>query len=120
MTKVLVVEDNPTNAKLVREMLQVKNFTVDAAENGKKAIEKAEKEMYDIILMDIGLHGMDGIEARKIIKNNPAYKDVPVIAITSFAMKGDKERILAAGFDDYISKPIHLADFLNRLEKYTK
>lgn len=120
MTKVLVVEDDPTNAELVREMLQVKDFIVDEAENGKEAIEKAEKEKYDIILMDIGLLGMDGIEVKKIIKNNPTYKEVPVIAITSFAMKGDRERILAAGFDDYIPKPIHFANFLNRLEKYTK
>jgi len=68
--------------------------------------------------MDIELPGMDGIEATRIIKNNLKYKDVPIIALTAYAMRGDKERIIEAGLDDYISKPWVMSDFINRMEEY--
>lgn len=118
MTKVLVVEDDTISMKLAREMLNAQGFTVHEANNGMEAINMVEKELYDLILMDIALPGMDGIEAARIIKNKPRYKDVPVIALTAYAMKGDKERILAAGLEDYISKPIDVSDFMKRMEKY--
>ncbi len=120
MTKVLVVEDEPINVELVREILSAKGFTADEAENGAEAIEKAKKGIYDLILMDIGLPGMDGTEVMKIIRDMPGYKNVPFIAITSYVMKGDKERFLEAGFNDYISKPIDVVGFMKRLEKYRK
>ncbi len=120
MTKVLVVEDDDINMRLVFEILKVKDFKADGAENGAEAIKKVEKELYDLILMDIELPGMDGIETTRMIKSKPQYKDVPVVALTAYAMKGEKERILAAGLDDYISKPIRLDDFLERMEKYRK
>lgn len=120
MTKVLVVEDDTINMKLVLEILKEVGFSADEATTGKEAIEKTEKEIYDLILMDIGLPGMGGIEVTKIIKSRHGYKDVPVVALTSFAMRGDKERFLAEGLDDYISKPINVADFMKRLEKYRK
>jgi CheY-like chemotaxis protein len=115
---VLVVEDDTISMKLAREMLNAQGFTVHEANNGMEAINMVEKELYDLILMDIALPGMDGIEAARIIKNKPRYKDVPVIALTAYAMKGDKERILAAGLEDYISKPIDVSDFMKRMEKY--
>ena len=118
MTKVLVVEDDPTNMKLACEILNAQGFMVHGAKDGADAINMAEKEHYDLILMDIGMPGIDGIETTKIIKNKLQYKDVPVIALTAYSMKGDKERILAAGLDDYISKPIDVSDFMKRLEKY--
>ncbi len=120
MTKVLMVEDEPLNMELMFELINSMGFTADCVENGEDAIRRAEKEVYDLILMDIGLPGMNGVKARAVIKKNPRYKDVPAIAVTSYAMKGDKERLLAAGFDDYISKPIDVMDFMKRMEKYKK
>jgi CheY-like chemotaxis protein len=118
MIKVLVVEDDPISRELVFEMLNAQGFVVHGAENGVEAIKKTEKELYYLILMDIELPGMDGIEATRTIKNMPQYKDVPIIALTAYAMKGDKERILEAGLDDYIAKPIDVSDFMKRMEKY--
>lgn len=120
MIKILVVEDEPLNMELMFELINSMGFTADCVENGEDAIRRAEKEVYDLILMDIGLPGMNGVKARAVIKKNPRYKDVPAIAVTSYAMKGDKERLLAAGFDDYISKPIDVTDFMKRMEKYKK
>lgn len=120
MIKVLVVEDDPINMRLMREILSIKGFTADEAEDGKIAIIKAEKEIYDLLLIDIGIPHIDGVEVMKIIKSKPGYENVPAIAITSYAMKGDRERFLEAGFDDYISKPIEVADLIKRLERYRK
>jgi CheY-like chemotaxis protein len=118
MTNVLVVEDNPINMELVVEILDAKGFIIDMAENGKEAVKKAETRIYDLILMDIELPEMNGDEATRLIKSKPEYKDIPVIALTSYAMKGDKERIMGAGFDDYISKPIDVSEFIKKVKKY--
>jgi CheY-like chemotaxis protein len=120
MTKVLVVEDNPLNMELVLEMLKAIGFAAEKAVNGEEAIRKTEKEAYDLVLMDIELPGMDGVSATKLIKSKPSYNIVPVIAIMAYAMKGDREKFLAAGFEDHIPKPIDVADFMKRLEKYRK
>lgn len=116
MTKVLVVEDNPLNMELVIEILVARGFTVHEAINGEDAIKKAEAEKYDLILMDIELPGIDGVEVTKILKAKS--KNTPVVALTSYAMKGDRDRFLSAGFDEYLPKPLDITDFLNRLEKY--
>jgi len=118
MTKVLVVEDNPLNMELVIEILAARGFTVHEAINGEDAIKKAEADNYDLILMDIELPGIDGVEVTKILKAK--NKNVPVVALTSYAMKGDRDRFLAAGFDEYLPKPLDISDFLKRLEKYKK
>ncbi len=118
MTKVLVVEDNPLNMELVVEILNTRGFIVHEAIDGEEAMKKIEKEDYDLILMDIELPGLDGVEVTKIIKKR--YVKTPVVALTSYAMKGDRERFLAAGFDEYLSKPLDISDFLKRLEKYHK
>ncbi len=120
MTKVLVVEDNPFNMELVLEILDGMGFGAAGAVNGAEAIKNVEKEAYDLVLMDIELPGMDGVAISKIIRSKPRYKSVPMIALTAYAMKGDKERFLAAGFDDYISKPLDVPDFMKRMEKYRK
>ncbi len=120
MTKVLVVEDNPFNMELVLEILDGMGFGATGAVNGAEAIKNVEKEVYDLVLMDIELPGMDGVAISKIIRSRPQYKNVPMIALTAYAMKGDKERFLAAGFDDYISKPLDVPDFMKRMEKYRK
>ncbi len=118
MTKVLVVEDNPLNMELVVEILNSQGFVVDEAKDGEEAIQKAGKEVYGLIVMDIGLPGMDGIKATKIIRGKPGNKSTPTIALTAFAMKGDRERLLNAGFDAYISKPIDVAEFMKVIGKY--
>ena len=118
MTKILVVEDNPLNMELVVEILIAHGFIVHTAIDGEEALTKIEKNVYDLILMDIELPGMTGVETTKIIKAKD--KNLCVIALTSYAMKGDRERFLTAGFDDYISKPLDISEFLKKLEKHLK
>lgn len=120
MIKILVVEDNPINMELTHEILKAQGFIVQGASNGTEAVEKAKKELYNLILMGIGLPDMDGIEVTKIIKGMPQHKDVPVIALTAYAMKGDRERIINCGLDDYISKPIDVPDFTKRIISWVK
>lgn len=118
MTKALMVDGDQLNLELELEMLDAAGFTAEGAQDGAEVIKKIDTEIYDLILTEIRLYGMDGIELRKIIKSKPVYNRVPVIALTAYAMKGDKERFLSAGFDDYISKPIDVHDFMKRVEKY--
>ena len=118
MKEVLVVEDDIMNLKLICEILKAEGYTVHYAMNGVEAIDMAQKMLYDLILMDIQLPSMDGIEATRIIKNMPNYKKVPIIALTAYAMGGDKERFLGAGLDDYISKPLDISDFIKKVNKY--
>ena len=120
MTKVLVVEDNPLNMELVLEILKSLDFIVSEAINGEEAIKMVENEHYDLILMDIELPGMDGINTTRIIKNKPGYNNVTAVALTAFAMKGDREKFLCAGFDDYIAKPIDVSGFIEQMKKYKK
>jgi len=91
---------------------------VYGAANGEDAVREIEKEHYDLILMDIELPVMDGISAIKTIKNRPEYNNVPAIALTAFAMKGDRKKFLAAGFDDYIAKPIDVSDFMEKMRSF--
>lgn len=118
MTKVLVVEDDPLNMELVVEIANEMGFTADKAVGAKEAIEIAEKTVYDLIIMDIQLPGMDGIVAMGIIKSKTGNKRTPVIALTAFAMKGDRERFLETGFDEYMPKPIDVPAFMKILERY--
>ncbi len=116
MKEVLVVEDDIMNLKLIWEILKAEGYTVHYAMNGVEAIDMAKKMLYDLILMDIRLPRMDGIEATRIIKNMLNYKKVPIIALTAYAMGGDKERFLAAGLDDYIPKPIDVSEFIKKVK----
>ncbi|MDO9097297.1 MAG: response regulator [Candidatus Methanoperedens sp.] len=117
-TKVLVIEPNSLNMELAFEILNSNGFTVDGAKSGADAYNKIEKQIYDFILMEPRLPDADGFSIAKAIKNNDGYKNVPLIALTAYAMKGDKERILNAGFDDYIPKPINVHDLMAKVEKY--
>ncbi|MFH0904362.1 MAG: response regulator [Methanobacteriota archaeon] len=114
--KALIVEDNPINMELVMEILTANGIIADEAVNGEEAIEKVEKETYDLVLMDIELPGMDGVDATKLIKSK--HKNLPILALTSYAMKGDRERFIAAGFDDYIAKPIDVNSFIEKINKF--
>lgn len=116
MMKVLVVDDDLINMKLVVEILNSLDFRVQTANNGYEALIMADKDPYDLILMDIGLPGIDGIETTRRMKDKPGYNKAPIIALTAFAMKGDRERFMDAGFDYYISKPIRVTDFINLIK----
>lgn len=118
MTKALVVEDDPLNMELVVEIVKAMGFKVSTAWNGKEAVEMAEKQVYDLIIMDIQLPDMDGIKTAEIIKSRQVHRDVPVIALTAFAMRGDREKFIGAGFSDYVPKPVDVAAFMTVLEKY--
>ena len=116
--KILVVEDNATNLMLFEALLYKKGYQVVSAVNGKEAIEKVESDHFDIILMDIEMPIMDGIEATHTIRSKPEYCNIPIIALTAHALKGDKERFLNAGVDEYISKPINAKNFFAVLKKH--
>ena len=105
-SKILIVEDNEKNRILIKDVLEYHGYEVIEAGDGETGTRMAREHRPDLILMDIQMPVMDGISAAKIIKRDPATKGIQMIALTSFAMKGDKERFLAAGFDDYIAKPI--------------
>lgn len=104
--------------ELMFEILSLKGFTVDGAKSGTDAYAMIKRQSYDFILMEPGLPDEDGFSIAKSIKNNDVYKNIPLIALTAYAMKGDKERIINAGFDDYIPKPINMQDLMMRVEKY--
>ena len=108
---ILVVEDNEKNRVLFRDILQSKGYKTIEAETGEQAIVLLQKERPDLILMDIQLPGKDGITVTREIKDNAATKDIPVFALTSYAMKGDRERMMEAGFDSYVPKPINVGKF---------
>jgi two-component system cell cycle response regulator DivK len=112
MAKVLVVEDNRANMTLAVFLLQQAGHTVLSATDAEAGLTIARDDHPDLILMDIQLPGMDGLEATLLLKGDEATRGIPVIALTALAMKGDEERIRAAGCDGYISKPMRYPDFL--------
>jgi two-component system cell cycle response regulator DivK len=112
MAKILVVEDNADNMKLATFLLQSAGHTVLSAIDAEIGLTLARAEHPDLILMDIQLPGMDGLEATALLKDDEATRHIPVIALTALAMKGDEERIRAAGCDGYIAKPLSYKDFL--------
>jgi two-component system, cell cycle response regulator DivK len=112
MARVLIVEDNPTNMTLARFLLQSAGHTVLSATDAEAGLALARAERPNLILMDIQLPGMDGLEATAQLKRDDAMHNIPVIALTALAMKGDEERIRAAGCDGYIAKPMRYQEFL--------
>jgi two-component system cell cycle response regulator DivK len=116
MAKVLVVEDHPANMKLAVLLVQKAGHQAISAMDAEEGIAAARREIPDLILMDIQLPGMDGIAATSILRQDPATRDIKILAVTSFAMKGDEEKILASGFDGYIAKPINLDDFMQTVK----
>jgi two-component system, cell cycle response regulator DivK len=110
VAKVLIVEDNPANMTLVTFLVQTAGHTVVSATDAEAGLTLARTEHPDLILMDIQLPGMDGLEATQQLKRDDATRVIPVIALTALAMKGDEERIRAAGCDGYIAKPLVYRD----------
>lgn len=116
--RILCVEDNPQNMRLVRKILQHQGFEVIEAVDGLTGVDLAHKEKPDLILMDINLPDIDGLEATSRIKANPDLQAIPVVALTANAMYGDEERALSAGCDGYISKPVSRAKLVEQVKQY--
>ena len=118
MKRILVVEDNETNMYLFRFILKNKGYQVIEAITGEEGVEFALKEKPDLVIMDIQLPGIDGLETTRRIRESEAGKEFPIVALTSHAMVGDKEKALKAGCTGYIEKPINPETFVAQIEKY--
>ena len=105
--KILIVEDNPENMRLLEMVLRAKNYTLLKATDGEEALDIALREQPDLIIMDIQLPKINGLEVTRKLRETPTFSHTPIIAITAYAMKGDKERVIEAGCDAYLSKPIN-------------
>jgi len=118
--KVLIVEDNELNMKLFSDLLDAHGFETEQTREGLKAIAIAKQFRPDLILMDIQLPEVSGLEVTKWIKDDQTLSDIPIIAVTAFAMKGDEKRIRDGGCEAYISKPINVSSFLATIRKFIK
>ena len=119
---ILIAEDNPINQKLAVRLLQKQGYTSAVANNGREAIEAWARQPFDAILMDMMMPEMDGLEATMAIRERekPTGTHIPIIAITANAMVGDREKCLAAGMDEYISKPVDVAKLYEVLNRLTR
>jgi two-component system, cell cycle response regulator DivK len=113
---ILVVEDALLNIKLIQEILTYRGDTVFEAANGREGIDLAIEKKPDLILMDIQMPVMNGMEATQLIKANPATRHIPIVALTGYAMDGDKKRMLEAGCDGYLSKPFKIKELLQAID----
>lgn len=116
--KVLIVEDNELNMKLFTDLLDAHGYKTQQTREGLKAISMARKFKPDLILMDIQLPEVSGLEVTKWIKDDKALSNIPIVAVTAFAMKGDEKRIRDGGCEAYISKPITVSSFLSTVRKF--
>ncbi|MEQ8935541.1 MAG: response regulator [Amphiplicatus sp.] len=115
---VLIVEDNELNMKLFHDLLEAHGYSTLQARTGPEALALAAQHRPDLILMDIQLPEISGLQVTQQLKSNDSLSSIPVIAVTAFAMKGDEERIRAGGCEDYIAKPISVAGFLEKVKRY--
>jgi two-component system, cell cycle response regulator DivK len=116
--KILIIEDNPLNMQLVSDLLEFASYTICQAGSAEVGIKTAKAESPDLILMDIALPKMDGLTATRILKQDPDTKDIPVIALTAHAMKGDAEKAMSVGCKGYIVKPIQTRQFLKTIADF--
>jgi len=115
---ILVVEDNERNLKLLRDVLEYAGYDVRVARTGEDGVTLAVKEPPDLVLMDLQLPGIDGMEALRRLRENPRTADIPVVAVTAQAMKQDRERALDAGFNGYVEKPISVRAFPGQVRRF--
>ena len=120
MTKVLVIEDNERNRYLISFILKGAGYEVIEAITGEEGVKIAIRDQPDLVLMDIQLPGIDGYEATRRIRSSPAGGKIPIIALTSYAMTGDRERALAAGCTGYVEKPINPDTIMDEIQKYLR
>ena len=116
--QILVVEDNERNMKLFRDVLQASGYRTLEAATGERAVELVFEHRPDLVLMDIQLPDIDGVEALERLRADERFSSLPVLALTAQAMEGDRERFLAAGFDDYLSKPVDIAEFVTTVKRF--
>jgi CheY-like chemotaxis protein len=117
MIKALIAEDNPVNRELLRELLEVRGYEVEEACDGEEALEMIERTQPNILLLDLNMPNLDGFGVVRKVRENPRLSDLPVLAVTAYAMRGDRERVLNAGFDGYLSKPISAVSLAEELER---
>ena len=117
MSLVLIIEDNDKNLKLVRDVLQVKGYETIDAGTGEDGVRLARERRPDLVLMDIQLPGMNGIEALALLRADPHTAGIPVAAVTASVMPQDRNKITEAGFDAYVGKPINLKEFLDTVKR---
>jgi two-component system, cell cycle response regulator DivK len=115
---ILLIEDNEQNRYLATFLLESQDCVVVAAEDGPSGIELAARQKFDLILLDIQLPVMDGYQVAKALRDNPATRNIPIIAVTSYAMMGDREKALSAGCDGYLEKPINPETFVSEIERF--
>lgn len=120
MSRVLIAEDNAVNRELLRELLQSRGHVVIEACNGREALECAHRERPDILLLDLGMPEMDGFATLAAVRHDASLKSLPVVAVTAYAMRGDEEKALGAGFDGYLTKPIHVPSLVAEMERHLK
>lgn len=120
MSKVLIAEDNAVNRELLRELLESRGHIVREACNGREALENLHSERPDILLLDLGMPVMDGFATLAEIRKDASLKSLPVVAVTAYAMQGDREKALSAGFDGYLTKPIHVPSLVAEMELHLK
>ena len=118
--KILLVEDNAVNRRLAGFLLRSQGYQVSEATSAQEAFAMLKNDSPNLIVMDIQLPGMDGLEITKTLKQDPALANIPVIAVTSYAMKGDREKALAAGCSGYVTKPIDKTIFLAEISQHLK
>jgi len=116
--RVLVVEDNELSMKLLRDVLTATGYRTLEATTGGRAVELAAEHAPDLVLMDIQLPDIDGVEALIRLRSDERTASIPVLAVTAYAMQGDHERFLAAGFDDYISKPVNVVELIGTVRQH--
>jgi two-component system, cell cycle response regulator DivK len=116
--RILVVEDNEKNMKLFRDVLQATGYSTLEASTGEEAVELALSHIPALVLMDVQLPGIDGVEALARLRRDVRTASIPVLALTAQAMHGDRERFLEAGFADYLSKPVEIAELLRTVEEH--
>ncbi|MEI6260171.1 MAG: response regulator [Deltaproteobacteria bacterium] len=115
---IIVVEDAPLNMKLIREILTYRGDTVFEAANGREGVDLAIEKKPDLILMDIQMPVMDGMEAARLIKANPSTRHIPIVALTGYAMDGDEKQMREAGCDGYLSKPFKIKELLLAIDVF--
>lgn len=118
MNQVLIAEDNPVNRELLRELLESRGYSVTEASDGQKALNLIEESCPDILLLDLDMPVLDGFATVRRIRENPDLALLPVLAVTAYAMQGDREKVLTSGFDGYLSKPIQSRLLFEELDRF--
>jgi two-component system, cell cycle response regulator DivK len=116
--RILVVEDQPNNRQIIRDMLAPTDYEITEAEDGQQSLETIAKQRPDLILMDIQLPIIDGYTATRKIKSDPALRSIPIIAVTSYALSGEEKKAREAGCDDYVPKPFSPRQLLAKIKQY--